>query len=87
MSALILRFLNEESKRLVIPNPERKVMDVSVSTPLAVPFEEPRFCAKCLSEQRFVIDRECDFGLLGTCMGCGDEWLRPFSRTTTTEVA
>lgn len=89
MSALILRFLNHESRRLVIPDPEQRVMNSSISVLLEVPFEdpEPRFCSKCLSEQRFLMHSECAFGLVGTCLGCGDEWLRPFSRTTTTEVA
>lgn len=87
MSALILRFLDDPSRRLVISNPEKPVVNASVATPLSVPFEEVRFCSKCLSEQRFLVDRECDFGVLGTCMGCGDEWLRPFTRATTTEVA
>lgn len=87
MSALILRIRNEESKRLVIPTPEQRVMNSSIAVPLQVPFYEPRFCAKCLAEQQFRFHHECAFGLVGTCLGCGDEWLRPFSRTTTTEVA
>ena len=55
-------------------------------TPLATKVEFPRQCLKCESEQTFVAGWECDRGLVGYCMGCGDEWVVPFTRTNS-EVA
>lgn len=81
MPALIVRF-GESKARAVIPSADDR-LDFSITSPLAVPIEETRFCSKCLSEQRFVADRDCAFGLVGTCQGCGEEYLRPFTRTTT----
>lgn len=87
MSAVILRFLDErDSRRLVIPEARESILTASFTSPLQVPIEEMRYCSKCDSVQLFVADRDCEFGLVGVCHGCGDEFLRPFSRTTT-EVA
>lgn len=49
---------------------------------LGVPVEWMRFCTTCDSEQRFVADRECSYGLVGSCANCGEERVVPFSRTT-----
>lgn len=86
MPALILRFFDDPGKRLVIPDPESLRLNSSITSPLALPIVEQRFCPKCLSQQTFVVDRDCEFGLVGNCQGCGDEFFRPFTRTTT-EVA
>ncbi len=50
--------------------------------PLDVPVEMTRFCDRCECEQRFVVDRECMYGRVGTCAGCGEEKLIPFTRAT-----
>lgn len=52
------------------------------SAVLVVPIEWMRFCSACESEQRFVADQECDFGLVGRCANCGEERFVPFTRTT-----
>jgi len=39
-----------------------------------------RFCPKCDSEQIFVAAWECAAGLVGCCLGCGDERIAPFTR-------
>lgn len=41
-----------------------------------------QFCGKCDSEQIFRAGWECELGLLGCCLGCGDERLAPWTRTT-----
>jgi hypothetical protein len=43
--------------------------------------EFSRFCAKCDSEQIFRAGWECDLGLVGCCLGCGDERIAPWTRT------
>lgn len=50
---------------------------------LAVPIEWMRFCDVCESEQRFVADQECEFGLVGRCANCGEERFVRFTRTPT----
>ena len=45
-----------------------------------------RFCSTCECEQMFVAGWECASGLVGCCLGCGDERIAGFSRTTA-EVA
>jgi hypothetical protein len=49
---------------------------------LAVPVEWMRFCFVCDSEQIFVAGWECERGLVGCCLGCGDERIAPFTRMT-----
>jgi superfamily II helicase len=80
MSATILRFREAGQPHLATPEDFGRSVAVASTSLLNVPVEEMRLCTKCQSEQRFVADRDCAFGLVGTCMGCGDEWLRPFSR-------
>lgn len=41
-----------------------------------------QFCPKCEFEQIFVAAWQCEFGLLGVCLGCGDERIAGFSRVT-----
>ena len=41
-----------------------------------------RFCAHCDSEQMFVAGWECASGLVGCCLGCGDERIAGFTRVT-----
>ncbi len=43
--------------------------------------EFSRFCLKCDSEQIFRAGWECDAGLIGCCLGCGDERIAPWTRT------
>lgn len=45
-----------------------------------------RLCLICEREERFTAVLECAGGLIGSCLGCGDERFLPFSRATT-EVA
>lgn len=44
------------------------------------PVEWMRFCFTCESEQRFVADRDCPYGLVGCCTHCGDQRIAPFTR-------
>jgi len=39
-----------------------------------------RFCEKCDSEQIFLAGWACEQGLVGRCLGCGDERIAPFTR-------
>jgi hypothetical protein len=47
---------------------------------LEIPRQDMRFCEECDCEQIFVAAWECEFGLLGCCLGCGAEQLVPYSR-------
>jgi len=49
-------------------------------TLLSSPPQFMRFCEKCDSEQIFMAGWECRQGLLGYCLGCGDESVIPYSR-------
>lgn len=40
-----------------------------------------QFCPVCDCEQQFVAGWECALGLIGCCLGCGEEKLISFSRT------
>lgn len=53
---------------------------------LDCPVEWMRFCFTCESEQRFIADRECMYGLVGRCSHCGEERIAPFTRANS-EVA
>jgi hypothetical protein len=60
-------------------------------TEIAVPIlktsvEFTRYCPKCDREQIFVAGWECAQGLVGCCLGCGDERIAPFTRVNS-EVA
>lgn len=50
--------------------------------PLPAPREWMVFCPVCESLQRFVADRECEYGSVGFCVNCGDERVAGFTRTT-----
>lgn len=39
-----------------------------------------RYCEKCDSEQIFLAGWACEQGLVGCCLGCGDERIAPFTR-------
>lgn len=41
-----------------------------------------QFCFVCEAEQIFRAGWECEAGLIGCCLGCGDERIAPFTRTT-----
>ena len=45
-----------------------------------------QFCPKCDCVQQFVAGWECDLGLVGCCLGCGDERVARFTRVNS-EVA
>jgi len=49
-------------------------------TPLQTRVEFMEFCAHCDSEQIFVAAWDCQAGLVGCCIGCGDERIAPFTR-------
>jgi len=53
---------------------------------LSVPRQAMRFCLVCEREEIFVAGWQCERGLVGCCMGCGDERVIPFTRTNS-EVA
>jgi hypothetical protein len=55
-------------------------------TPLETNVEFTRFCPKCDSEQTFIAGWQCESGLVGCCLGCGDERIAPFTRVNS-EVA
>lgn len=59
---------------------------VGEMTPLRTQVEFTRFCEKCDSGQIFRAGWECDAGLIGCCLGCGDERIAPFTRVNS-EVA
>ena len=59
--------------------------DVHV-TVIPVPTAVDLFCEVCRELRRFVVTRECDFGLVGICGKCGDERISRFSRTTPSEA-
>lgn len=48
---------------------------------LSTPVESMRFCFVCELEEVFIAGWTCDTGLLGCCLGCGDERIIPFTRT------
>ncbi|MBV8807976.1 MAG: hypothetical protein JO033_04825 [Acidobacteriaceae bacterium] len=48
---------------------------------LAVPIEELYFCPYCEVLHTVAFNRECEFGLIGTCGECGEQLFRPFTRT------
>jgi len=47
---------------------------------LDCPVEWQRYCFVCDSEQRFVADRECLYGLVGCCSKCKAKRIAPFTR-------
>lgn len=51
------------------------------ATVIPVPTTVDLFCEVCRELRRFIVTRECDFGLLGKCPKCGDERLSPFTHT------
>ncbi len=48
---------------------------------LEVPKQDMRFCEICDCEQIFCAGWETFDGLMGCCLGCGEERVIPFSRT------
>jgi hypothetical protein len=45
-------------------------------------YRDQRWCGRCGGPQLFVEVFECVCGRVGVCMGCGDERIVPWSRTT-----
>lgn len=45
-------------------------------------YQRHYFCARCGGQQLFMEVFECEAGRLGVCLGCGEEKLIAFSRTT-----
>ena len=45
-------------------------------------YQESRWCPNCAGDVIFVPVYECEAGRVGVCLGCGEEKLVPFSRTT-----
>ena len=43
--------------------------------------QDPLWCARCAGKQTFVSVFEFEGGRLGYCMGCGEERVKPDSRT------
>jgi hypothetical protein len=46
-------------------------------------YQDKSWCSKCGGPQTFVAIYEFDGGRVGCCLGCGDERVVPFTRTTT----
>lgn len=71
---------------------ETPIPPASVSIPdhdaarLELPIEWMRFCYVCNSDKLFVAYGVCSSGLVGCCLGCGDERIAPFTRVNS-EVA
>lgn len=76
----------------MISTTEKPIPPVSVpiadydSARLDVPIEWMRFCYVCDGDKPFVAYGVCSNGLVGTCSGCGDERVTPFTRVNS-EVA
>jgi hypothetical protein len=54
----------------------------SLPNVLPVWVQEMRHCENCGGPQIFVIAWEFDGGRVGCCLGCGDERIERFTRTT-----
>lgn len=65
---------------------ERVALCLREFTPLDPPREWMRFCYVCESEQQFTAAWECSTGLVGCCLGCGDERIAPFTRMNAERV-
>lgn len=59
-------------------------MICSPSTPIVLDVwvQEMRHCDKCGGPQIFVLAWEFEGGRVGCCLGCGDERIERFTRTT-----
>lgn len=73
----------------IAPRPEAHAVSVEGGclpcSPAALdPFlyQQMRWCVNCGGEQVFVEVFETDFGRVGCCLGCGEERVVQFSRTT-----
>jgi hypothetical protein len=67
------RFL-EDSTSSVLPRPTYPIANIEP------PIEWMRYCSICDKETEFIADRVCLSGLVGNCLGCGDERISPYSR-------
>jgi len=45
-------------------------------------YRDMHWCTRCGGEQVFLPCVEYDFGRIGICLGCGEEKVQRFSRTT-----
>jgi hypothetical protein len=45
-------------------------------------YQDMRFCWNCGGQRIFLPVYECEAGRVGVCLGCGDERIAPFTRTT-----
>lgn len=50
---------------------------------LEVPRQWMRYCWRCESDEMFIAGWECELGLVGYCLGCSEESIAPFTRSTT----
>jgi sulfite reductase beta subunit-like hemoprotein len=55
---------------------------VLATSPLPITIQFMRYCENCDREQIFIAGWECEVGLVGCCLGCGDERIAPFTRVT-----
>lgn len=55
-------------------------------SPIGTTVQFMRFCLKCQSAQIFIAGWQCQNGLLGCCLGCGDERIIPFTHTPSSEL-
>jgi hypothetical protein len=62
------------------------IADPVAIVPLPITIQFLRYCANCDRDQIFVAGWVCEFGLIGCCLGCGDERIAPFTRANS-EVA
>jgi hypothetical protein len=59
-------------------------MSCSPSTPIILEtwVQEMRHCDRCAGEQIFCVAWEFEGGRVGCCLGCGEERIERFTRTT-----
>lgn len=61
------------------PEPDRSQWTLPIER-LDISVEWMRYCETCEKEARFVAGKECCFGLIGECTGCGEERVAPWMR-------
>lgn len=49
-------------------------------TALETVVEWMRYCSTCDSEQTFIADRQCEYGLIGRCFRCDEERIARYTR-------
>lgn len=60
-----------------------EAIDPVVSALDSAIYQDPTWCSNCGGVRVFMMVYEFDGGRVGCCLGCGDERVVPFTRTTT----